>query len=336
MSSLKRRCIFVGMSSTINPFILNLKCYTNGGQDNQGQNLFVVTNDVDNNMIFVAMLSEICVVQDDESWWIDTGATRHVCKDSQTFKTLKELKEVSILYMGNDSTVQIQGIGQVELELTYGKKLILNDVYFVPQIRKNLVSGGILNNFGFKLNFEANKFILSKGGVFVGQGFYCNGMFKLSVVNKVVNSVYMVCDSSLWHKRLCHVNYRRLSDMSKVGLIPPFNVNIEKCRTCMLNKITRNSFQNVERKSNMLELVHSDLCYFHSTPSFGNKKYVVTFIDDCTRYCYIYLLFSKDEAMDKFKVFKTEVELQTGKKIKRLRTDKGGEYYEPIFLNPLE
>ncbi|CAH9085358.1 unnamed protein product, partial [Cuscuta epithymum] len=199
---------------------------------------------------------------DDESWWIDTGATRHVCKDRQTFKTLKELEEGPILYMGNDSTVQIQGIGQVELELTSGKKLILNDVYFVPQIRKNLVSGGILNNFGFKLSFEANKFILSKGGVFVGQGFYCNGMFKLSVVNKVVNSVYLVCDSSLWHNRLCHVNYRRLSDMSKVGLIPPFNINIEKCRTCMLNKITRNSFQSVERKSNMLELVHSDLCDF--------------------------------------------------------------------------
>ncbi|CAH9116142.1 unnamed protein product, partial [Cuscuta europaea] len=127
--------------------------------------------------------------KDDESWWIDTGATRHVCKDRQALKTLKELQEGPILYMGKDSTMQIQGIGQVELKLTSGKKLIINDVYFVPQIRKNLVSGGILNNFGFKLSFEANKFILSKGGVFVGQGFYCNGMFKLSVANKVVNSV---------------------------------------------------------------------------------------------------------------------------------------------------
>ncbi|CAH9129271.1 unnamed protein product [Cuscuta epithymum] len=91
--------------------------HPNAGQDNQGHNLFVVTNDVDNNMIFIAMLSEICVVQDDESWWIDTGATRHVCKDRHTFKTLKELQEGLILYMGNDSTVQIQGIGQVELQI---------------------------------------------------------------------------------------------------------------------------------------------------------------------------------------------------------------------------
>ena len=44
-----------------------------------------------------------------------------------------------------------------------------------------------------------------------------------------------------------------------------------------------------------------------STPSRGGKKYFITFIDDCTRFCYVYL-HSKDEAIDAFKQYKNEVE----------------------------
>ncbi|GJS17096.1 hypothetical protein Tco_0411568 [Tanacetum coccineum] len=53
-----------------------------------------------------------------------------------------------------------------------------------------------------------------------------------------------------------------------------------------------------------------DLCDLHDTPSLGNKKYFVTFIDDASGFRYVNLLHYKDEALDKFKVVKTEVELQ--------------------------
>nr|KAJ0197644.1 hypothetical protein LSAT_V11C700377180 [Lactuca sativa] len=79
-------------------------------------------------------------------------------------------------------------------------------------------------------------------------------------------------------------------------------------------------------------LIHSDLCDFHATPSLGNKKYVVTFIDDAFRYCYVYLLYSKDEALDKFKIYKQQVELHKNELIKVLRTDRGGEYYDPVYF----
>lgn len=114
-----------------------------------------------------------------------------------------------------------------------------------------------------------------------------------------------------------------------------FDTNLEKCKTCMLTKITRQTFHGIERKSNMLELVHSDLCDFHSTPSLGNKKYVVTFIDDATRFCYVYLVQAKSEALDKFRIFKTEVELQVGAQIKSLRTDRGGEFYDPLYFRSI-
>ena len=120
--------------------------------------------------------------------------------------------------------------------------------------------------------------------------------------------------------------------MSKSSLIHAFNVSKDKCKTCMLTKITRQPFSNVVRESKLLELVHSDLCDFHSTPSIGNRKYVITFIDDSTRFCYVYLLNSKDEALEKFKVYKTEVEVQKGKCIKVFRSDKGGEYYDPHYF----
>ncbi|GKA34493.1 zinc finger, CCHC-type containing protein [Tanacetum coccineum] len=150
------------------------------------------------------------------------------------------------------------------------------------------------------------------------------------------DSVYMssstVVNSSLWHARLGHVHYKRMLEMSKDELIPAIDENPDKCTTCMLTKITRQPFKSITRKSVILELIHSDLCDFHATPSLGNKKYVITFIDDASRFCYVYLLHAKDEALDKFRIYKTEVELQQNDLIKTLRTDRGGEYYDPVFF----
>ena len=77
----------------------------------------------------------------------------------------------------------------------------------------------------------------------------------------------------------------------------------------MRTKITRSSFPNVQGITKLLELIHSDLGDFHSTSAFGGKKHYVTFIDDFRRYCQVYLLHVKNEALDKFRIFKNEYEL---------------------------
>ncbi|GJU51071.1 zinc finger, CCHC-type containing protein [Tanacetum coccineum] len=106
----------------------------------------------------------------------------------------------------------------------------------------------------------------------------------LNIANDTVNSAFIstsiLNDSILWHARLGHVYFKRMQDMSKDGLIPSFDMDTEKCKTCMLTKINKKPFQNVKRQTEFLELIHSDLCDFHATPSLGNKKYFVTFIDD--------------------------------------------------------
>ena len=57
-----------------------------------------------------------------------------------------------------------------------------------------------------------------------------------------------------------------------------------------------------------------------------NKWYFITFIDDCSRYCHVYLLWYKDEALNKFFRFKSEAETQTSRVLTPLRSDRGGVY----------
>jgi transposase InsO family protein len=63
----------------------------------------------------------------------------------------------------------------------------------------------------------------------------------------------------------------------------------------------------------------------------GGNKYFMTLINDSTRYCYVYLLKSKDEALNFLKIYKAEAENQLDRKIKRLRSDCGGEYFSNEF-----
>ena len=65
----------------------------------------------------------------------------------------------------------------------------------------------------------------------------------------------------------------------------------------------------------------------------NSPKYFITFIDDYSRYMYLYLLRSKVEALDTFKVFKAEVENQCGKHIKIMRSDRGEKYYSKYIEN---
>ncbi|KAK8544330.1 hypothetical protein V6N13_100559 [Hibiscus sabdariffa] len=86
-----------------------------------------------------------------------------------------------------------------------------------------------------------------------------------------------------------------------------------------------------ERASDLLGLIHSDVCGPMNTQARGGYQYFITFTDDFSRYGYIYLMCHKSEALEKFKEFKNEVQNQHGKSIKALRSDRGGEYLSQDF-----
>lgn len=65
----------------------------------------------------------------------------------------------------------------------------------------------------------------------------------------------------------------------------------------------------------------------------GGNKYFLLIVDDWCRYMWVYLLRSKEEALAKFKIFKSQVEMETGHKVKILRTDRGGEFNSQAFID---
>jgi transposase InsO family protein len=82
-----------------------------------------------------------------------------------------------------------------------------------------------------------------------------------------------------------------------------------------------------------LDLIHSNLCEINGILTKGGKRYFITFINDSTRFCYVYLLKSKDEALCYFKTYKANAENQLERKIKRIRSDCDGEYFLSDFSN---
>ena len=89
-----------------------------------------------------AVVSEVNLVgSNPREWWIDTGATRHVCSDKELFISFEPNLNGEKLFMGNFANSVIEGQGKVILKMTSGKELTLNNVLYVPEIRKNLVSG---------------------------------------------------------------------------------------------------------------------------------------------------------------------------------------------------
>ena len=81
----------------------------------------------------------------------------------------------------------------------------------------------------------------------------------------------------------------------------------------------------------MYELIHSNLCEFERTLTRGENRYIITFIDDFSKYTTVYLLKNKSDAFEKFQDFLKEVENQFGRKIKRIRSDRGREYESSAF-----
>ncbi|KAJ6791386.1 Uncharacterized protein M6B38_244565 [Iris pallida] len=122
--------------------------------------------------------------------------------------------------------------------------------------------------------------------------------------------------------------------MMNLDLIPKTSIDDEhKCEICVQAKHTRLPFKSVYRDSELLELIHSDVCDSNRVLTRGGRKYFVTFIDDHSKYCYTYLLRTEDEVLDRFKVYKSEAENQLDRKIKILRSDRGGEYTSNEMTN---
>ena len=135
-------------------------------------------------------------------------------------------------------------------------------------------------------------------------------------------------DAYIWHLRLGHINSNRIQRLIKDGLLKPMDFNeFPVCESCLEGKMTKRPFNAKGRRAqDLLELVHYDVYGPMSTQAKGGYEYFITFIDDYSIYGYVYLMKWKFKAFEKFKEFKAEVENQLGKRIKAIRSNRGGEY----------
>nr|XP_009758309.1 PREDICTED: uncharacterized protein LOC104211015 [Nicotiana sylvestris] len=137
------------------------ECRVPNKEKKKGQANMVKTNNYIDDLC--TMLSECNLVRNPKEWWIDSGATRDVCVVREAFASYAPAGPDKIIFMGNSATAKIEGYRKIFLKITSSKVVTLNNVFHVPEIRKNLVSISLLVKNGFKYVFVSDKVVINTG-----------------------------------------------------------------------------------------------------------------------------------------------------------------------------
>ena len=124
----------------------------------------------------------------------------------------------------------------------------------------------------------------------------------------------------LWHCRLGHIGVKRMKKIHADGLFESLDYeSVDACEPCLMGKMTKTPFSGtMERPTDLLEIIHTDVCGLMNIEARGRYPYFLIFTDDLSRYEYIYLMKHKSETFENFKEFQSEVENHHNKKIKFL------------------
>ncbi|GJR02382.1 retrotransposon protein, putative, ty1-copia subclass [Tanacetum coccineum] len=166
---------------------------------------------------------------------------------------------------------QVEAIGSFELVLPNGIVICLDNSHYAPSITRGVVS----------------------------------------VSNKRVK--YNLDSTYLWHCRLAHINKKRIKQLQQDGLLKSTDdESFDKCESCLSGKMTKKPFPHSnERAKDLLGIIPTDVCGPLRHVSRQGASYFITFMDDYSRYGYVYLLRHKHEVFETFRVFKNEVENST-------------------------
>lgn len=271
-------------------------------------------------------------------WVMDSGCSFHITPYKDSLFDLKEFDGGKVL-MANDTQSEVKGIGKVKILNPDGSMVILNDVRYIPNMSRNLISYGMLEKAGCR--YEGIGFLVQfyKGDKLVLTGKYEGGLYYLQgeVISGDANVSRKSVDmTEIWHSRLGHMSLNNMDILVKEGYMSKKEVNkLGFCESCVLGKSHKQSFPTARHTTKgILDYIHSDMWGSPSThESLAGCRYFITFIDDFSRKVWIYFLTSKDQAFQKFKEWKDTVEAQTKKRIRYLRTDNGLEFCNSQFDN---
>ena len=199
--------------------------------------------------------------------------------------------------------------------LPSGNILELKDCYYVPNIIKNIIFVPLLLKQGYEINLTSHGCSIFFSKKFFGCTFTNDLLIMLLndevmlIKNKKrerddVNVTY------LWHCCLDHISESKINKLYKDNFFEPFYYeSLETCESYLKGKMIKSPFTgNGERATKFLGLVHIDVCGPMSTQARGGYSYFITFIDDLSRFGYVYLMKHKSEAFDRFKEYQSIVE----------------------------
>lgn len=276
---------------------------------------------------------------DDDTWFLDTGASNHMTGRRDVFADLDTSIGGTVKF-GDGSVVEIKGRGTILFACGNGDHRALTDAYYIPRLRSNIVSLGQLDENGCHVDirygilklFDRQQRLLAR----VPRARNRLYVVALDIAKPVCLAAVHTDDSWRWHARYGHLNFNVLRKLARLGMVRglPRIEHVEQlCDGCLVGKQRRASFplQAKRRAEGLLDLVHGDLCGPISPATPAGKRYFLLLVDDKSRYMWLTLLQSKDQAAEAIKRFKAGTEVETGRRLRLLRTDRGGEFTVATF-----
>jgi transposase InsO family protein len=270
---------------------------------------------------------------------IDSGCTRTMWADEKMFSTSTNYRPCSIeVHVGDGFTITAQGVGDVKLLTADGGHIEIPNCLWVPGLKLNLISVSHLASEGLTTSFVDTGATVEKQGRVMLCADRMNNLYHVHAVPHMEEAHMMVtCD--LLHQRLGHAAARRIKRLP--GLVKGVDVNAVQSlpakfyyRACALARSQRASFPRSKTiTAGILDLLHMDIAGSAETQSIGGNRYVLIIADDYSRYYTSILLPTKADAYDAVVEWITRHEQRTGRKVKRVRTDGGGEFTGKSWLS---
>ena len=272
----------------------------------------------------------------------DSGASKHMSPYRKQFTTYRPINARPIT-AANNQVFHAVGMGDLEIRVPNGaesSKILLHDVLHVPDLSLTVVSISCIMKAGYSVQFDQGSCSITKKSD--GKKIGCipggaNGLFRVEHVFAAVTPDESV-DILTLHRRLGHSSPDAIRALFKAKAItgiqlhddlPPFS-----CDSCEYAKMTRKAIRK-EREAPpaqaFAEEIHTDVWGPSPTDSLGGRRYYVTFTDDYSRYTVVNILRTKDQAFDSYKAFSAWAKTQHGAQVKRLRSDRGGEFMSNAF-----
>ena len=210
------------------------------------------------------------------------------------------------MHVGNGSKIDVIAVGTLPLHLPSGLVLDLNNCYLVPTLSMNIISGSWLMRDGYSFKSENNGCSIYMSNIFYGHAPLLSGLFLLNLdradthIHNIEAKRFKVNNDSatyLRHCRLGHIGVKRMKKLHTDGLLESLDYeSLGACEPCLMGKMTKNPFSGtMERATDLLEIIHTDVCGPMSVEARGGYHYFLFFTDNLRRCEYIYLMKHKSE-----------------------------------------